>query len=118
MSHGKAAAQAAHAILASFLKAEPDAQRSFVSDAGWTKVILAAHDAAQLRQAYKRACDAGVPVHLWIEDGVPTALGIGPADRGRLRPITQRFKLYGAAPSHGGELNAGAIPAGAAIMRP
>jgi hypothetical protein len=33
-------------------------------------------------------------------------LGIGPADRGRIKPITQRFKLYGAAPAaKGGELN-------------
>jgi peptidyl-tRNA hydrolase len=36
LSPGKAAAQAAHAILASFLQASSDAQREFVSDEGWT----------------------------------------------------------------------------------
>jgi hypothetical protein len=41
---------------------------------------------------------------LWIEAGAPLALGIGPAERARINPITRRYSLYGAAPR--GELNA------------
>jgi peptidyl-tRNA hydrolase len=83
MNSGRAAAQAGHAFLASFLKADPDAQRAFTSDEGWTKVVLAAPDEATLRLAYRRACGAGLPCHLWVEDDVPTALGVGPIERSR-----------------------------------
>jgi peptidyl-tRNA hydrolase len=97
---------AAHAILASFIKAGSDAQSAFLGDDAGTKVVLAAPDEGTLWQAYRRSSDAGLPCHLWLEDGEPTALGIGPADRSRIKPITQRFKLYGAAPpAKGGELN-------------
>jgi peptidyl-tRNA hydrolase len=77
-----------------------------VSDDGWTKVVsLAAPDEATLWQAYRPACHAALPAHLWLEDGEPIALGIGPADHSRIKPITRRFKLYGAAPpAKGGEL--------------
>lgn len=88
-----------------------------MSDAGWTKVILAAPDESTLWRAYRRAVDAGLPCHLWLEDGVPTALGIGPADRARIKPITQRLRLYGATPPDpGGELNGGAAPPRAATI--
>jgi hypothetical protein len=36
-------------------------------------------DESTLWQAYRPACDAGLPCHLWIEDGEVTALGVGPA---------------------------------------
>jgi hypothetical protein len=64
---------ACHVTLASFLKADPEAQRAYTSDAGWTKVILAAPDEATLWLAYRRACDAGIPAHLWVEDDTPIA---------------------------------------------
>jgi peptidyl-tRNA hydrolase, PTH2 family len=111
MTSGKAAAQAGHAFVASFIKSDPDAQRAFTSDAGWTKVVLAAPDESTLWQAYRRADCAGIPAHLWIEDGVPVALGIGPLELARARPIVGKLKLYGAAPPDpGGELNGGAAP--------
>jgi hypothetical protein len=75
-----------------------------------SRLKLAAPDKATLWHACRRACDAGLPCHLWIENGEVTALGIGPAERCRIKPITQRFKLYGAALPHGRELNDGAIP--------
>jgi peptidyl-tRNA hydrolase len=100
---------AAHAILASFVRTDPGAQRAFLSDDSGTKVNLASPDEATLWQAYRRACDAGLPCHLWVEDGIPTALGIGPAVRVRIKPIVCKLKLYGAAAQ--AELNAGK-PAG------
>jgi hypothetical protein len=53
---------------------------------------------------------------MWVEDGISIALGIGPADRASIAPITRRFKLYGAAMSAKGmELSEGGTPSGATI---
>jgi hypothetical protein len=52
MTPGKAASQAGHAFLASYLKAKPDVAQAFISDAGGTKVVLTAPDEASLWQIY------------------------------------------------------------------
>lgn len=104
MTPGKAASQAGHAFLASYLKSEPDAAQDFVKDGGGTKIVLAVPDEATLWQAYKRASDANLPCALWVEEGhvmppsfdgppIVTAVGIGPAERSRIRPIVREFKL-------------------------
>jgi peptidyl-tRNA hydrolase len=105
---------AAHAILASFVKSDPEKRRSFLGDDSGTKVVLQAPDESTLWTAYRRACAADLPCHLWVEDDQVVALGIGPADRSRIEPITQRFKLYGVAmPAKGMELSGGGTPSDA-----
>jgi peptidyl-tRNA hydrolase len=98
MSAGKMAAQSGHAFLSSFLKAPSDIQTAYVADEGGTKVVLACPDEATIWQAFKLATDAGLPCHLWVEndmgpEAVVTALGIGPADRSKIKPIVKDMKL-------------------------
>jgi PTH2 family peptidyl-tRNA hydrolase len=104
MTPGKAASQAGHAFLSSYLRADPDTARAYVADGGGTKVVLAVPDEPALWQAYKRACDADLPCALWTESGhvmpptfdgspIVTAVGIGPADRSRIKPIVSDLRL-------------------------
>lgn len=104
MTAGKAASQAGHAFLSSFIKADPEAAQAYVADGGGTKIVLAAADEASLWRCYKRACDAGLPCALHVEEGhimpptfdgspIVTAVGIGPAERAAIRPIVRDLKL-------------------------
>lgn len=49
MTPGKAASQAGHAFLASYLKSDPEAAQAFVADGGGTKIVLAVPDEVALR---------------------------------------------------------------------
>lgn len=98
MTAGKAASQAGHAFLASYIKAPSDIAQAYVADEGGTKVVLSCPDEATIWQAYKRATDAGLPCHLWMETDmgpqpVVTALGIGPVERCKAKPIVGGLKL-------------------------
>jgi len=104
MTSGKAASQAGHAFLASFLKASPAASKAYVDDDGGTKVVLAVSDEPSLWQLYKKASDAGLPCALHVESGhvmppmfdgspIVTAIGIGPAERNVIKPIVKGLKL-------------------------
>lgn len=103
MPPGKAAAQAGHAFLDSFLKADPDVAAAYLADGG-TKIVLIAPDEAALCRAQQQAVDLGLPCALVIDSGhvllptftgepIVTALGIGPAARDVLRPITRGLRL-------------------------
>ena len=103
MTNGKSAAQAGHAFLAAFLKAHISVRDEYVADEGGTKVVLVSPDEATIWQAYKRATDANLPCHLWTEfmdrniglgnEIVVTALGIGPVERCKAKPIVGSLKL-------------------------
>lgn len=103
MTAGKAASQAGHAFLDSYLTAPPEIIISYL-DHGGTKIVLTAHNERELRQAYDRAVEAGLPCAQIIDsghvsppdfDGTPilTAVGIGPVARAAVKPITKRFSL-------------------------
>jgi peptidyl-tRNA hydrolase len=99
MTAGETASQAGHAFLASYTKVPSEVAAAYVADEGGTNVVLACPDEASVWQAYKRACDASIPCHLWMESDwkgrgpTVTALGIGPVDRSKVKPIVKDFKL-------------------------
>jgi peptidyl-tRNA hydrolase len=93
MTTGKACSQAGHAFLDAFLKATGQAQDAYLSDVGGTKVVLGVDSEARLREIYSNAVGLGLPASLIEEQGVALAIGIGPATRGLIRPLTKRLSL-------------------------
>jgi peptidyl-tRNA hydrolase len=94
MTAGKAASQAGHAFLDSFLSAPPNLCAAYRADGGGTKITLSVKNEAAMRAAYAAAQDRGLPCALVVEDdGTPTALGIGPVTKGDAIPIAGRFSL-------------------------
>lgn len=105
MTAGKAASQAGHAFLDSFLKASTEQVGAYLSDGG-TKVVLAVPDEQSLCDVYYRARMAGLPCAMVVEsehvmppsfDGSPvvTAVGIGPCAKAEARAVTRGLKLMG-----------------------
>lgn len=103
MTAGKAASQAGHAFLDAFDTATPDQQDAYRKDGG-TKIVLSAADERSLCDVFRKAKLAGIPCAMVIEqdhvmppcfDGspVPTAVGIGPLERSKLREFTRGLKL-------------------------
>lgn len=105
MTAGKAASQAGHAFLDSFLTAHPDAAQAYLADGG-TKIVLSVADERQLCELYHRARMAKLPCAMVVEehhvmppifDGSPivTAFGLGPLPRDQAKPITRGLRLMG-----------------------
>lgn len=103
MTTGKAASQAGHAFLDSFLKASTEQISAYLADGG-TKVVLAVPDEKALCDIYYRARIAGLPCAIVVEsehvmppsfDGSPvvTAVGIGPCSKSEARKITRGLRL-------------------------
>lgn len=99
----KAASQAGHAFLDSFLSASPEITKAYLDDGG-TKIVLAVPDEASLWKVYRQAVAAKLPCAMVIEehhimppsfDGskIPTAVGIGPVLREHAKPITGELPL-------------------------
>lgn len=96
---GKLASQVAHAAVAAFLEAPPQARSAWLA-AGMPKVVLKAPTAVVLQELLAKAQSAGLPVAL-IEDagktvvsaGAVTCVGIGPATAAQLEPLTGGLKL-------------------------
>ena len=93
MTAGKAASQAGHAFLDSFLNANDNNKESYLTKVGGTKVVLGVDSEARLREIYNNAVKLGLPASLIEDDGVATAAGIGPAPRHLIRPLTRRLSL-------------------------
>jgi len=100
MSPGKAASQAGHAFLDSFLTSPPDLAAAYRQDGLGTKVVLTAPDEAAVRQIHAVALSLGIPTALIVDSGhvmpphfdgkeIVTAVGIGPARRCEVASITQ-----------------------------
>ena len=104
MTPGKIAAQAGHAYLQAFLRAQdlwPNEALAYASDPPGTKVCLTGSLNFILRAA-DQCQHAGIPHFLVIDSGCPnffagqptvTALGIGPATKKQVQRITGRFQL-------------------------
>ena len=106
MNCGKSCSQAGHAFLNTFLEAHkvnPDILPLYQEGGLGTKVVLVAHDLADLMFAYYQAKDLNIPTSLITDsghilpphfDGTPivTAMGIGPATRQQLNGILRRFR--------------------------
>lgn len=103
MPHGKAASQAGHAFLDSFLQAPTDNQKAYLAEGG-TKIVLSVGDERALCDLFHQVKMAGVPCAMVIEqnhvlpphfDGSPvaTAVGIGPVERSKIRQLTREYPL-------------------------
>jgi peptidyl-tRNA hydrolase len=105
MPPGKAAAQAGHAFLESFLAAatqQPELATAYRAEPPGTKVVLQAPALYELEWLHQQALDAGLPCALITDrdhillpyfDGQPivTALGIGPARRSQVDRFLSRL---------------------------
>lgn len=103
MNHGKAASQAGHAFLDSFLTAPPDLKDAYIADGG-TKIVLCVPGEEELCDVFFRAKQAKLPCAMVIEqdhimpphfDGspLPTAIGIGPILRSQAKSLTKGLPL-------------------------
>lgn len=108
MPAGKLAAQAAHALsqtLIAYLLRHPEQAATFHAEgSSGTRIILLAKNELQLLKAFDQAQRLDLPCALFTDSGhiypphfdgnpIVTGLGIGPASRDVLRPITRRFSL-------------------------
>ena len=98
MSKGKTAAQACHASLNAFLRAERPLRKDW-NEHGGKKILLEKGDrtfgeliekAERLNIPHYKVNDAG---HTELEPGTATALGIGPAESDEIDRITSELKL-------------------------
>jgi PTH2 family peptidyl-tRNA hydrolase len=101
ISKGKVAAQAAHASLSAFRKAEISdkfAAREWEAE-GQKKVVLKVSSEAELLELYEKMkreipCalirDAG---HTQVDPGTVTCFGAGPADEAKIDKYTKDLKL-------------------------
>ena len=98
MSKGKTAAQASHASLEAFLKAEEDIREAWRTEGG-KKIVLQASrdemdelraDAESLNIPCYEVCDAGLTE---VEPGTVTALGLGPAEEDKIDEVTGELEL-------------------------
>jgi peptidyl-tRNA hydrolase, PTH2 family len=99
LPRGKLAAQVAHAAVAAFLEASPEAQRLWLAD-GMPKVVLQGASADELRRLEETAKQRGIATSLITDAGrtvVPvgtvTCVGLGPALENELDEITGELKL-------------------------
>lgn len=97
---GKAAAQASHASVASYKRADEESQEEWES-AGQKKVVLRAGSERELIDIFTEAKKLKLPCALikdagltQIEPGTSTAVGIGPAEDEIIDKITGHMKLY------------------------
>lgn len=96
---GKLAAQVAHAALAAYLNASPDARRQWLAD-GMTKIVLKCEDENTLVKLHAEAAKLALPValvrdagHTVLPTGTMTCVGIGPGDAAAIDSITGTLRL-------------------------
>lgn len=107
MPPGKLAAQCGHAYVKAWRVAErmrPEICAGYEGTGNGTKLVMYARNLGQLVRAWKEARFAGIPCELIRDRGhilpphftgrpIVTALGIGPAYKDEVSPITKRFTL-------------------------
>jgi len=97
MSAGKLAAQACHAALGAYLKADKQVTTAWKSEGG-KKVVLKAASEAELLEIFETAKSLGLPAKLItdaglteIAPGTKTAVGIGPAKEESVDKVTSEL---------------------------
>ena len=102
MGKGKLAAQASHASLDAYRKAERENNEETKEwlQSGMPKVTVKVQSEKELKEVFQKAKDAGIPASLIIdagrtqlEPGTYTCAGLGPAKSGKLDKITGALKL-------------------------
>jgi peptidyl-tRNA hydrolase, PTH2 family len=99
MNKGKIASQCAHASIASFLKANEEDRREWISE-GMKKVVLKVSSEGEIESLFRLAKKERLPAEIivdagltQIEPGTVTSLGIGPSNDEKIDRITGKLKL-------------------------
>ena len=99
MDKGKIAAQAAHASLEAYKKADPKDVLEWEAE-GMMKVVVGVKDIKELMKVKEEVKKAGLPYYVvrdagrtQVIQGTVTALGIGPAETEKISRITDKLKL-------------------------
>jgi len=99
MGKGKIAAQAAHACLGSYRKADEKIVERWERE-GSKKIVLKVEGLRKIKRLYEKAKRMGLPCFLvrdagltQIRKGSITALAIGPAEEEKVDQITGHLKL-------------------------
>ena len=96
MSIGRLTAQAAHASEMAFNDPQVPAMRALEPaqfDPCTTKVILKGWGESQLQELMEKAQSKGLPVAMMTEDGMTTALAIGPGNKNKIDKVTYGLSL-------------------------
>ena len=98
MSKGKMIAQACHASLKAYKKADSEDVKSW-EDQGEKKVVLEV-GADDIKERFQRAKSKGIPAamvkdagHTEVDPGTVTAVGVGPAENSKIDSVTGDLKL-------------------------
>ncbi|MEN4006316.1 MAG: aminoacyl-tRNA hydrolase [Methanobacterium sp.] len=99
MSKGKIAAQACHASLGAYKKADPQKIQKWELEGG-KKVVVRVKDLRELYEVYEVVKSIDIPIYL-VQDagmtelpkGTVTCLGIGPDEDEKIDKITNELKL-------------------------
>jgi PTH2 family peptidyl-tRNA hydrolase len=99
MDKGKLAAQVAHASLEAYKKADSRDIEGWENE-GMKKIVVSVNDIKEFMGIKERAKEARLPYAVirdagktQLEPGTVTAMGIGPAEDGRVDKITKNLKL-------------------------
>ncbi len=100
MSRGKIAAQACHASLGSYKRADERKIRNWEQEGG-KKVVVKGNDLRELFEIYELVKTTDLPYflvtdagHTELPESTVTCLGIGPDEDERIDRITQDLKLF------------------------
>lgn len=99
LGKGKLAAQVAHASVESYLKTPQSDRKKWLYE-NQKKVVLKVENEEQLLEIYEKAKRANLPSTLirdagltQVPPGTKTAVGIGPAEEGKIDNITGELSL-------------------------
>lgn len=99
LSKGKMAAQAAHASLEAYKKADKDATEEW-ENSGMKKIVLKVENLEKLMEIYNKLKESKLKPSLIkdagfteIEPGTITCVGVGPAEENLLDKITGKLKM-------------------------
>jgi PTH2 family peptidyl-tRNA hydrolase len=99
MGKGKIASQAAHASIGAFVKTDGKDKERWLGE-GMMKIVVKVSSEKELDEVYKNAREMRLPTDMvsdagrtQLEPGTKTAVGIGPAEDGKIDAITGKMKL-------------------------
>jgi PTH2 family peptidyl-tRNA hydrolase len=99
LPQGRLATEVAHASIAAFLAASPEAQRQWLHE-GMPKTVLRCDSEGEVVGLHFMADGAGLPAELIRDQHQPvapkggvTCLGLGPADNAELEAITGNLRM-------------------------
>ncbi|NOZ81554.1 MAG: peptidyl-tRNA hydrolase [Candidatus Micrarchaeota archaeon] len=99
MGKGKIAVAAAHASLASFLKAPEDYKKTWLAE-GMKKIVLKVRNEQELLDYYNKFRETGLPCELisdagltQVPPGTIVSLGCGPVPDEKIDPLIKDLKL-------------------------